>query len=180
MISYNCKQIEELILKQTTEILNKDEIKFIKKHIENCPSCKAFKISLTNIEKSMQIDTDTILQPNPEIKETIMFRLQQNSALRKNWVSNFINTTRSIFEYRIPVYQAGLAMIIIVFLITFGLDFSKSIQDKNELAPVYIQNAGIPLNSEYIIENYPDLENQKVGVNVREDSILIGFISTSL
>lgn len=180
MVTHNCKQIEELILKSINEELKQHELNTINKHIEDCPSCKAFKVSFVKIKKNMQIDADPSLQPNPIIRKTIINQMQQKSSTRKNRLRNFLNTTRSIFEYRVPVYQAGLATIIIVFLITFGFDYIKPFEDKDKSTPVVIQNTGLPLNSEYIIENYPDLENQKVGVNVREDSILIGFIYTSM
>ena len=74
----------------------------------------------TKIEKSMQIDADTPLQPNPAIQETIINQMQPKSFLRKNWLWNIISAAKSVFEYRIPVYQASLAMIVIIFLISLS------------------------------------------------------------
>jgi hypothetical protein len=180
MVTYNCKQIEELILKQTTEMLAQNEIKIIKVHLENCSSCKAFQLTISKMETSMQVQSDTSLQPDTAIRETVIKQMKELSASKISWLNDFVNAIRSILEYRIPVYQAGLAIFIVIFIVMFGFDFSNSLIDKNEVSPVIAQNVEYPIGNEYLIENYPELENQKVGVNVREDSILIRFIYTSM
>ena len=180
MVTINCKQIEELILKQKTDIITQDEIKQIESHIANCSSCKTFYLTVSKIEANMEFDSNAYLQPNPTIRENVIKNLKDRSIFKKQRYLNLIDFVRSILDYRIPVYQAGLAVLIIIFLVTYGFDFSKSLIDKNSTKSPTSQKVEYPVSDEYMIETYPDLNNQKVGINVREDSILIEFIYTSM
>ena len=180
MDTYNCKQIEELILKQTTETLTQGEFKIIETHIANCLSCKTLTSTLSKMEASMEFQSNKSLQPKPSIRENVIKKMAEKSRSKKQWYFNFINPIRSILEYRLPVYQAGLAMLIIFFLLIYGFDFSKTLIDKTDSNQIIAENVEYPYNNQYMIDNHPNLENQKVGMNAREDSILIKFIYTSM
>lgn len=176
----NCKQIEELILKQKTETMTHAEINQIELHIANCSSCKIFYLTVSKIEASMDFESIESLQANPAIRENVIKNLKDRSSFKKQRYFNLIELVRSILKYRIPVYQAGLAVLIIIFLVTYGFDFSKSLIDKNSSKSLASEKVEYPVSNEYLIETHLDLNNQKVGVNVREDSILIGFIYSSM
>ena len=179
MVSTNCKHIEELIINQSNHSLTRQEIQSIQLHIKNCASCRAFGLSIKKINTEMAPDKNEFLKPNPAILENIHKKMSEKPVFAKMGLINIIDVVRSVLEYRIPVYQAGLVMGII-FLLIFGLDFSQSLKVKNEIEPEGAQNFENRVNDVFMVENHPVLSEQKVGVNAREDSILIRYIHTSM
>jgi hypothetical protein len=149
-------------------------------HITNCSSCKNFYLTVNRLETSMELNSNDSLMPTPEIHNNIIAQLKDKSVTRKPWHINLIEIIQNILSYRIPVYQAGLAAIIIFILITYVIDFSNHANNKNDKIPKVAQNIEYPANNEYMIETHPDISNQKVGINIKEDSSLIGFIHTSM
>ena len=180
MAIQSCKQIEELIIKQKTESLSKDEMNQIKLHIVNCSSCKNLYLTVNKLETNMILNSNDSLRPSPKIREILIANLKDKTLVKKSWHLNLIGAIKNILSYRIPVYQAGLAALIIFLLITYGIDFSNRANNRKSESPKVTQKIEYPANNEYMIEIHPDINDQKVGVNIREDSSLIGFIYTSM
>ena len=176
----NCNQIEELIIKQKTESLNNEEMNQVESHIANCSSCKNFYLIVNKLETSMIANENDSLKPASTIQENLITKLKDQSSVKKSWHLNIIELLRNILSYRIPVYQAGLAAFIIFLLITYGIDFSNHSNNINDASHEVTQIMENPSNNEYMIETHPDINDQKVGVNIREDSSLIAFIYTSM
>lgn len=180
MSNHNCKQIEELIIKQKIEILNENEMNQIEIHLANCSSCNNLYLTVSKLERSMVLNSNDSLKPATEIRDNLITKLEYKSAARQPWYPNIIEIIRSVFTYRIPVYQAGLVGIIIIFLVFYGLNFNRSLPDNKNEKSIASQNIDYSPSNEYMFETHPDINKQKVGVNVREDSSLIGFIYTSM
>ena len=174
-----CKQIEELILKQSSESLSKQESNWVETHLSNCVSCRAFSISAKKIAKAMVVEPEASLHPDPAIRENIIRRMEVKSENKQNVLYDIFDTLRNILSYRIPLYQAALA-IVIIFITLFGFDFSNLWKDGNRIESVNSQEIIYPANDQFMETNHPELSQQKVGINVREDSILARFIYRSM
>ena len=94
----------------------------LKNHIAICYNCQNYLENLSVIKDKMKISPSDDLKPNPQIlKNIIAFKKVKLGLIRKNKES-FWDIIRTIFEFRIPVYQAlsGAVVILMLFMYVSG------------------------------------------------------------
>ncbi len=172
-----CQEIEDFIIKDYLDELNKKQRKLVLQHVYSCSNCSKYAETVHQISGSLQED-EYIPQPDPEIRKHLLFTLKMKKANKERKLVDFMNTIFGFFEYRIPIYQAVLAVLLVAVLL-FTVDSIVLPARSNRYSTTnyfIIDYNDLPRSS---IMNYPELLNeQKSGRNVKEDSILTRYMVT--
>jgi hypothetical protein len=173
-----CILVRQLILSDH-QTLSEIEINEMDNHLQVCDSCKKYSEFQMKLDENLNTLPDYDLIPDPKIKENLLQKMA--SKKKKRLIpADFYQGIRTLADYRIPVYQAALA-VFLAFIVYFGVStlshshihYSAFSQEMISFA----DSSAIDLN---IIENYNSLKDQNIGRNVAGDSILANFIVSSL
>ena len=176
----NCEDIQRLLVNKVSDELTRDEDRLLEGHLKSCGHCRSYQNTLLSLKDSMQIGTGEKLVPDPAIRENIVRRMktlqpQETPILRNAW-----QYIRSIFEYRVPVYQtlSGLALIALIFLATRQISFSP---DQKPPEPRSLVRMEMPAPTQMsVVDNLDIIDKQKIGRNVTEDTTLTRFIVSTM
>jgi len=175
-----CEDIEGLLIRQNFEDLTGNEKSLLQEHVKTCNQCRNYQHHLMNFQNSMAISKKSQLRPDPVIRQTLMDRM--NALKPKNYriVDSLWQRLLNILEYRIPVYQ-GLIGIACCLLIFVGINyFSFSNQPHSESLQYTKMMADTTFYQINVIENLQIIEQQKIGKNISEDTLLTRFIVSSM
>ncbi|KPL03010.1 MAG: hypothetical protein AMJ73_07915 [candidate division Zixibacteria bacterium SM1_73] len=178
--SLNCDDVERLLIHRIFDGLTPEANLSVEKHLKSCDRCRSYQKTLLNLQDSMQISTEEKLVPDPAIRQNIIRQMKtlrpvETGIFAKGWL--FI---RSIFAYRVPVYQplAGVVLIVLIFLAGRQLPLSPGQKTPEPLGLTQIETPTPAQMS--VINNLRIIEQQKIGRNVKEDSTLTRFIVTTM
>ncbi len=180
LIKINCSEIEELLIKQTMleNYLKTPESEALKKHLANCEECVKYQSILVNVSHSVDIENEFRLSPNSQIKETLRARLRTKNMR----VAKAGSTQKGLLNFlriKIPVYQAAVGTVLLYLVFYAVSDFSSGNEEKlDTTSRAHIEKPIV--DSLAMIQNIRLLESQKLGRNIKEDSLLIRFIVTSV
>ncbi|MBN1684735.1 MAG: hypothetical protein JW855_04815 [Gammaproteobacteria bacterium] len=175
-----CDTVEDLLIKQSIEILSADENSLLENHLKTCVHCQEYQNQLVSIQSSMTIDQKSQLKPDPAIHQLLKQRMNAFKPIKHRTVDSPWQRFRNILEYRIPVYQGliGLACSILIFVaINY---FSLSNHQQTRSSEYSINMADTTFYQINVINNLQIIEQQKIGRNVKEDSLLTRFIVSSM
>jgi hypothetical protein len=164
-----CVQIMHLLVHKDSDEFTDKEQERILKHIETCPSCRAFQEDIEELFTSFAVDPRSPLKPNPKIRKKALARLRRTKS------SNMplAGIRRFMFDFmrlKIPVYQAALGTMILL-LAFFLLNRQKT---TTHLLP---SDGNQPqLYSQIIDEFYTSYDTginpyPKIGRSLKEDSL---------
>jgi len=176
----NCSKIEELIIKRNIEELSDSEVDTLEDHLSTCNSCRSFETSLQRINQEMQVEENETLTPSPAIREKILPQMRVREKSKENVFDTFFKSIQNLLQYRVPVYQAGVALILAFILVGIGVNVPFSSVSSSDSMDSFVQGEIQTLDSNYLINNYPSLDSQNVGINVKEDTMLTRFIFNSM
>lgn len=167
----SCKSIRDLLHKEAVSGITLQETRTVKKHISECPDCAAYAHNMPLIIDSLKNDT-VDLSPDPYIlahlKNSLKYGDNQISRSKKSSV-------RTIFGsryYRLTAAAAVLALM----LIYLGVRTNNNILiDTNGFTA--IDTLSIIRPSVISLEN---LETQKIGKSVAEDTLLMNFMTRAM
>ena len=134
---------------------------------------------MVSIENRYQKSPQRGLKPNPGIQKYLVRYLYLKTSMQSGKKETFKDWMKSIFTFRIPVYQAlsGLAVLLVLFIFLSGARSSRGIWwmeiDYSAKSEEY-HNADL-----YVLDTLL-LLNTSNGQNALEDSILISFLESSL
>jgi hypothetical protein len=176
----NCDDIQRLLVNKISDELTRDEHRLVEEHLKSCGHCRSYQNTLLKLQSSMQISEEEKLVPDPAIRENILQRMktsqpQETGILRSTW-----QYVRSVFEYRVPVYQtlSGLALIALIFLATRQISFSP---DQRPPEPRSLIRMEMPTPTQMsVVDNLDIIDKQKIGRSVTEDSALTRFIVSTM
>jgi len=175
-----CSNIESLLIKGKLEEITNIEQKMIRNHIEVCEKCRNYESVLINISDTMKIDKRSTIKSSPAIKKNILHKMKsiynnEYKSYKTNW-----NKLWSVFEYRIPIYQA-LSIMVVVFLVLFGLNYINVTNiDKSTQRNVLKHSEKLSSSYADTSDSLQRFNDQNIGRNIQEDSLLIRFVVTSM
>jgi hypothetical protein len=175
-----CDAVEELLIKQNFESLSENENAMLQNHLKNCKHCQNYQNQLVFIQKSMSVSQKSQLKPDPAIRQSLMDRMNAVKHKRHRIGDLFWQRLLNLLEYRIPVYQGliGLACSLLIFVAIHYFSFSSHYQPN---IPQYeMRMADTTFYQINVIKNLQIIEQQKIGKNVREDSLLTRFVVSSM
>ena len=176
----NCSEIENLIIQKYINDLDTEQLTFVEKHLKNCVRCQEFQATLISLNRAMKIEINEFLKPAPKVYQTILNRMSQIYDKKTNFLDDIVEKIYSILDYRIPLYQGMIGMVLIGLLVwgTLSLPFGNPQTQLNiSVQPRSEQSQFRQLN---ILNSYDVLKNQKIGKSVSEDTMLIKFLSPAL
>ena len=175
----NCDDIEQLLIKKDVDGLTPEENLLVEKHLKFCERCRTYHSTLSNLQNSMQIRTDEKIVPHPAIRQNIIQRMKALRPEEKGIFKGVWQYIRAIFEYRIPVYQTLLGLVLI-FLISFSINRLFLTTEKKPLElQSFAQIESMSYTQISVIDNLQIIDQQKIGRTVKEDPSLTRFTVTA-
>jgi len=175
-IKPDCQEIEYILLKGSVEEISTQEQQLIEQHLNFCPQCKKYEHFLLDIKRAITSSPDNNVEPFPRIRENALKKISGYPGV----ISMFWNSIISLFEYRIPIYQA-LVMIFIIFVLLVGFNFASSRQNSFMiLSSEWNKSEGMLSNENFALDSLQLLERQRIGKNVLEDSVITRLITTAM
>ncbi len=175
-----CSEIEELLIKQ--KIVENDlktaESEALKTHLATCEECAKYQRVLLNVSHLVAIENEFGLAPNSELKEDLSGRLRAKNIR----VPKTDSTQKSFLDFlkiKIPVYQAAVGTLLLFLFFYAVSDFGLGNEERlDTTSRAQIERSIV--DSLTMMQNIRLLESQKLGRNIKEDSLLIRFIVTSV
>jgi hypothetical protein len=151
----------------------------LNEHIKECPDCQNFIQSLHLIQSQWQIPPFENLKPRSRILKNIihMMELKQKLKLERN--TTVWDQLCQIFEYKIPVYQAASSLLVLMFLFIFLFSQFSLPGDTAYPMDQSISMKDLSTSDLYALDSLHLLKQER-GINATEDSVLIGFLVSSL
>lgn len=174
-----CEEIKQLIIEQQDQELIRSQDQLIYDHLNACQNCSNYYQTILKMEESF-IYNDLGLQPNPMIRRKLISRLRKRKIERETGLKRYFDKLFSVFEYRIPVYQAVFAFFIL-FALIFTIDQVSISQRPIGLkgTTYFYMDQTILINSQSV-DDIKLIEERKYGRNVKEDSILTRYMVSSM
>lgn len=177
-----CVRMQDLLIKKNFVQLTAPESLMLTEHLQQCEACRAFQQVLLNVQQAVQPTAEEILVPHPAIRQNLQDRIrraqparQVPKGLREAW-----NSLLDILKLKIPVYQAILGTAII-FAVFIGIDKLNAHGERETLQRLLSEQNGkqaiMPSEAPYRIAQ---IDSQKIGRSVAEDSLLMKFIVTAM
>ena len=157
--------------------LNSD--KEIKKHIDNCSACQSYLKSLVIFREQLNRKPAKQLQPDPRILNNILAFKKIKKDLHGTKSDTILGNFWVLLEYRIPVYQALVGILLIFMMFLYLSGSFKSPSDRT----MYIDYSGKEeelTSSELYLVDSLSMHRPDRGQNAKEDSVLMNFLVPSL
>ena len=124
----------------------------------------------------MTVPSQSGLIPAPEIYHITVSKMRKQKQNRPHTESSVREFILDILKYRIPVYQAamGMAFFIFVSLSVNQFNFSGNLSGGKIYETLYSEEGMI--DTVDVLQNYFNIDKQKVGRNAKEDSFFTQFI----
>ncbi len=178
----NCADVQDLLIKKDFAELTEHERLALNEHLQQCEACRAFQQALLNVQQAIQPAAEEILVPNPAIRQNLRNRIRRAQPARhaSNGLREVWNALRDILKLKIPVYQAVLGTAII-FAVFIGIDKLNAHGESEILQRLLSEQNGkqaiVPSEGPHHIAQ---IDSQKIGRSVAEDSLLMKFIVTAM
>ncbi|UCE04558.1 MAG: hypothetical protein JSW07_13120 [bacterium] len=175
-----CEDIEELLIRQNFEDLTGNEKSLLQEHVKTCNQCRNYQHQLVNFQNSMTISQKSPLRPDPGIRQTVMDRMNALKPKKYRIFDSLWQRLLHILEYRIPVYQGliGIACSLLFFVVINYFSFSN--QPQSGSSQYHKMMADTTFHQINVIKNLQIIEQQKIGKNVSEDTLLTRFIFSTM
>ncbi len=176
----NCDDIQRLLVSKISDEITRDEDRLVEEHLKSCGHCRSYQNTLLNLKDSIRVGTTEKLVPDPAIRENVLQRMRNLQPQEAGILRNAWQYIRSIFEYRIPVYQtlSGVVVIVLIFLATKQITFSPGQQPPEPQSLVRME---MPVPTQMsVVDNLDIIDKQKIGRSAKEDTALTRFIVSTM
>jgi hypothetical protein len=148
--------------------------------METCENCRSYATTINQLLASMKIDKASKLEPRKIIRQHLLSRFDRMNKRPSIWYQNLLDKLKFMLGYRIPVYQAMLATAVVALfiLIISQAYLTQDVPEQQNYASSDYDSLDINLSDVRIHMNF--IDEEKMGRNLREDSILARYIIKSL
>lgn len=168
----HCEHYRELMMKKTIAPLSAHDDAKLADHLSGCPKCRAFEQRVLAIASAD--DNAASLRPAPALKQALIRRMRDKRREKKApaW-----RGLRHFFTYRVALYQAALVSLLLLFLVLAAPKLKSPRQvSTSQFTPSVADTMSMNvINLNQIIQI---VDSQKVGVNLREDTVLAKILYT--
>ncbi len=178
----NCARAQDLLLKKDFDELTAHENLTLNEHLQQCEACRAFQQILLNMQQAIQPAAEEILVPDPVIHQNLRNRIRRAQPARhaSNGLREIWNALHDVLKLKIPVYQAVLGTAII-FAVFIGIDKLNARGEREMLQRLLSeQNEQQAIIPSEVPHRIAQIDSQKIGRSVAEDSLLMRFIVTAM
>lgn len=176
----NCIQIKEFLIKATIEDLANSEIQKLEMHLESCSECRYYKNTILSIEESIKPGNNEYLVPNPAIKQNLLLRMNSEKQTSYLPISKIWNSLKGVLKYKIPVYQGLIGAAIGLFLFILLNNLSISNEQNLLIIPHNLEISKLKSDSLNVVNNILMIDQQRIGISVKDDTLTTRFMSPSL
>ena len=170
MKSDTCKSIKQLFIRQYLEDIPVSEKDKISDHLCSCKECQSYVDTLSAIETNVQVHPG--IRPRPDLHRDLLKKL----TVKTGFFHELGQTVRSIFAYRVPVYQGLIGIVAVLFLVVMAYQFPGPHKNNAASAGMKEMNHYILNSNINVVSNIDVIAQQNVGMNVKEDTIFTKFI----
>jgi len=171
----NCWSFQERIFELFNDGISVNRDSSVNNHINNCLKCQNYLENINILKNHMQESPLKDLKPNPRIIKNIIAHKNIKTGFQKIRHNSIWGSIRTIFEYRIPVYQALSGAVVALML--FMYISSNLISPGNRATNIeYSGNQNDITSSELYVLDTLNLTKPERGQNAKEDSVLISFL----
>ena len=175
-----CAAFEDLLIQQHVDNLNEAETRKLNQHLENCGHCQQFQNVLCTMSQSITIEETSDLKPDPQIRNLIIQKMKQSQIKRTTFLKDVLRDVWHLLEYRIPVYQGILGILLVILLIWGSIALPIWYQQNFHQIHYPAQEENIQVNQTNLLNSLDILEPQKIGKAVSEDTMLAKFFSPAM
>ncbi len=175
-----CAASEDLLIRQQAVDLNKEQKEKLTQHLQHCPLCQQFQKLLATMSQSMKIREQSALKPDPAIRRSIIRKIKRTRIEQTTFLQVTLSMLRKLLQYRIPVYQAILGMLLVSLIIWGSVKFPFWKQQNFRNSHHLTQEVNDEGKQIEMLNCLDILEPQKVGTSVSEDTMLIKFFSPAM
>lgn len=169
-----CQSIQDNLISLEPEQLNQELKDEIRLHLDTCKGCREFYQALLYGYHNFKQESSELPKPHPDTKQNLINYMKESKSQKQESNPNIWQKINDLLFKPIPAYQAIIAVMLVVlfFNITWQDDF---IPEKQESA---VKTATqIMIRSDiYNISDLDFLNEQKIGVNAREDTLLSSLL----
>jgi len=179
-LNKECDDAERLLIRKNFDVLTKEEDRLLHDHLESCDHCRGYLYTLSHLYRAAQVRSDSELAPDPTIRQRLVQRMNVVKNRKGGIVHRGRQYMRRFLEYRIPVYQAlvGVVLILLVASVLSQLSFSIN---RREAALYDLSQLEAPVLGDMdVVNNVELIQQHRIGRNVKEDSTLIRYISAAM
>lgn len=175
----DCLIIQNLLINKETDILSGSEQSHLIQHLEKCEDCRIYHENINQLSASMKLDESSILKPRNNTRQFLLSRIEQMNKRSSLRYQDILDKFKSLLGYRIPVYQAVLATAVIaLFILILSQAYFK--QTVPEPQMFFTGNDSIDITMPDVRVHLNFIDEDKMGRNLKEDSILARYIIRSL
>jgi hypothetical protein len=176
----SCRKCETLIIKKKIEGLDSMEEKKLNSHLLKCSHCRDYQKTVDLVKTAIQTYPNVPMERDESIRRLILNRAKSKQTTSSNILEDILLKIKSLFEIKIPVYQAVIGVIILFFLL-FLIDLPSNRFMENGISQIDSSSQNQQIDLPYnVIESLDFFLKQKIGKNVHEDSLLTRFIVSSM
>jgi hypothetical protein len=176
----DCDEMEWLLVCKILDGITPNQNIKLKEHLKSCERCRSYQETLSGLQHTMKAGAEEKLQPDPAIKENIIKRMKAAKRKEAGVLTRIWQSTKAMFDYRIPAYQAVLGLILVA-LVYFAVERSPSIPEQEIPISHSLTRMEVPPPAEIsVIDNLSVIDHQKIGRTLGEDTTLTRFIVATM
>lgn len=172
-----CDEVQELLIKIQFEKISLQDQKALERHLKKCTTCHQFAESLKFLPKIFGI-FDENQKASEQVKNNVLAGIHRQKKKTGTNQSKILDQVIEFFNYRIPLYQVGVAVMIIIIL-NFSLVKFNVFKKKENLLPVEKhREKQLPVKQENVSKAVLHLKivSNKGGNTIKEDSTYAQFV----
>ena len=168
-----CGEIDNWIAKRLSETMSESDEVVFSRHLRECENCQRALSSAEALLGTLHHSRETSLLPRLSIQRALRKRVKQLPQKQKSSWGIPFEFVVGILKLRVPIYQAVLAMVVFFMVMLYAnfLSFSGNSHPTNISGNVQIADSTEILDTLKI-------KNDRVGRNLKEDSLLARFFMT--
>jgi hypothetical protein len=171
----DCVFFEQLLLKQEVEKIDAAEKQLLEEHLRSCANCVNFRKILAELGPGAAFETENELVPDKRVLTNLQRELRRK-WLRAGLRKKFWQRTRQLVMYRLPVYQAAFAGLVLMISFLTYLNFQQP-QERELFESVQCNPEKIAfVRPDSALLQLKSIGKQSGGRNVQEDSALTRFL----
>jgi hypothetical protein len=175
-----CKEMKDLLIKRYIQEITPEQKDKLEKHLKICGHCRHLEKTLELITDEMALPPQDTLIPRPDINRLVKRNMQKKPVKPSRDHATLFQKIFSLLDYRIPVYQAALVLVLLLLLLFNINDFSGTSNitpsDFGEVSTVF----NVPYGQNTAIIPVDSIDQFKPGRNMLEDSVLTRYLVTSM
>ncbi len=171
---YACKTVLDLLIsippQDLKQVLNSE----VQSHLSKCVKCREVYNSLVFSQSEFEKESPRLPKPDPGIRSNILRHMNQSHHQEQKASLPAENNLLKWLFKPIPAYQAIIAVMLVVLL--FNITSREDTKPDAHLEPVGNPTPVMIRADIYSINDLNLMNQQKIGINATEDSVLSSLL----